>query len=78
MLIEPLLTPQQAAEALGNISVATLYSWVYRRKIPYQKVGRLLRFSPTALARWLETQGRLVEVEPAAGEGGSQQKGPAA
>jgi excisionase family DNA binding protein len=34
----------QAAEALG-ISVKTLRGWIYRRTIPYVKVGRSVRIA---------------------------------
>jgi len=33
-----------AAEALG-LSVKTLRGWIYRRTIPYVKVGRVVRIS---------------------------------
>jgi excisionase family DNA binding protein len=53
--MERLLTPSEAAERLG-VRVSTLYTWAYRRQVPFQKVGRALRFSPTALAKWLAHQ----------------------
>jgi excisionase family DNA binding protein len=34
----------QAAEELG-VTVNTLRAWVYRRKIPYLKIGRCVRIS---------------------------------
>jgi len=55
--MERLMSPREAAELLG-VKVCTVYSWAYRRQIPVQKVGRLLRFSPTALQRWLRDQER--------------------
>ena len=57
--MERLLTPSEASELLG-VSIATLYTWAYRGRIPVQKVGRALRFSPTALDTWLKTQTRPV------------------
>jgi len=50
--MQKLLTPQEAASLLG-IKLSTLYTWAYRRQIPVQKVGRALRFSPSALTAWL-------------------------
>ncbi len=55
--MEHLLTPHEAADMLG-ISVSTLYTWTYRRRIPFQKVGRCLRFSPDALSGWLAQHAR--------------------
>jgi len=34
----------QAAEELG-VTVSTLRAWIYRRKIPYLKIGRCVRVS---------------------------------
>jgi excisionase family DNA binding protein len=53
--MEKLIRPQEAADLLG-VSLHTLYTWVHRRQIPFQKVGHALRFSPTALSAWLATQ----------------------
>lgn len=53
--MQQLLTPSEAAEHL-RVRVSTLYTWVHRRRVPFQKVGRALRFSPDALAAWLEAQ----------------------
>jgi excisionase family DNA binding protein len=53
--MEKLIKPQEAAELLG-VSLHTLYTWVHRRQIPFQKVGHALRFSPRALDEWLEGQ----------------------
>jgi excisionase family DNA binding protein len=57
--MEKLLSPQEAAALLG-VRVTTLYTWSYRRQIPSQKVGRLLRFSPAALQGWLAHQARPI------------------
>ena len=50
--MENLIGPEEASEALG-IELATIYTWVYRRKIPFLKVGGALRFRPSALQDWL-------------------------
>ncbi|MFI5395316.1 MAG: helix-turn-helix domain-containing protein [Candidatus Binatia bacterium] len=60
--MERLLKPQDAAELLG-VSLHTLYTWVHRRQIPFQKVGHALRFSPTALSEWLSKQARPARSE---------------
>jgi len=48
-----LLDSKEAAEFLG-ISKNTLYEWTSQKKIPYVKVGALLKFKRTDLERWLE------------------------
>lgn len=55
--VEKLLSPQEAASLLG-IKLCTVYTWAYRRQIPSQKVGRLLKFSPSSLEKWLKEQER--------------------
>jgi len=62
--MEKLLSPQEAAALLG-VKVCTVYTWAYRRQIPSQKRGPLLKFSPAALERWLKNQERktLQEVK---------------
>lgn len=48
-----LVDVNEAAEFLG-ISKHTLYEWVLQGKIPYHKVGRLLKFKREDLSSWLE------------------------
>lgn len=37
-----------------KVSPATIYDWVHQRVIPYQKIrGRLLRFRPSEIEKWL-------------------------
>ncbi len=50
-----LLTAEQAADYL-QISLATLYEKTSNRKIPHNKVGKLLRFRKSELDRWIETK----------------------
>jgi excisionase family DNA binding protein len=38
---------------LINIKTATLRKYVALRKIPFVKVGRLVRFSPAEIEQWL-------------------------
>lgn len=37
-----------------SISKNTIYSWISQRKIPYIKVGRLVRFDAKEIDRWLK------------------------
>lgn len=51
--MEKLLNIQEAADLLG-IKNHTLYQWVSQHKIPYYKIGRLVRFSPSKLEAWVK------------------------
>lgn len=59
--MENLIGPEEAAKALG-IELATVYTWVTRRKIPFVKVGGALRFRPSALDAWLKDREHLPEA----------------
>ncbi len=48
-----LMNAEEAAKFLG-IKKSTVYAWVAQRRLPYIKVGRLLKFRPRALERWLK------------------------
>jgi excisionase family DNA binding protein len=50
---------QELSEYLG-VTINTLYSWVSQKKVPYVKVGRLVRFDVKKIDEWLES--RSVEV----------------
>lgn len=39
-----------------GVSKNTVYSWVYQDKIPYSKVGRLLRFDLSKIDLWVKEQ----------------------
>jgi len=53
-----LINVKQLSESTG-LSVFTLYSWINQKKIPYVKVGRLIRFEPRKIEKWIE--GNSVE-----------------
>lgn len=38
-----------------SISKNTIYAWVNQRRIPYHKVGSLLRFDINQIDEWLKT-----------------------
>jgi excisionase family DNA binding protein len=42
----------QLAEIL-NIKKKTIYEWVRQRKIPYIKLGGLIRFDPDEIEKWV-------------------------
>ena len=47
-----LLTVKELAEWL-NTPIKTIYKWVSERKIPYLKLGKLLRFDRAIIQAWL-------------------------
>ena len=48
-------TVPELAERL-RVSRHTIYTWVSQRRIPFLKVGRLLRFDLNAVERWVAEQ----------------------
>lgn len=63
--MDSLLKVEDAAKLLG-VSISWLYKASAAGVIPTLKVGRLLRFSPADLQRWLATQ-RSGELAPIRG-----------
>ena len=53
------LSPQELAEYLG-LSVQTIYEWTSQKKIPYIKLGRLVKFDITEIDVWIKSH----KVEP--------------
>jgi excisionase family DNA binding protein len=51
--IEQYLDAGQVAEMLG-LSTATIRKWVLIRYIPYQKLGRAVRFSAPEIREWVK------------------------
>lgn len=49
------LSPEELAINL-SISKMTIYNWIYQRKIPFFKIGRLVRFREEDIERWLKTK----------------------
>jgi len=50
-----LMTIQETASYTG-LSVNTLYTMVSQRRIPYLKVGRLVKFDRNTVNDWLQQQ----------------------
>lgn len=48
-----LLNIRELADLTG-LSVYTLYSWINQKKIPYVKMGRLVRFERRKIEEWIE------------------------
>jgi excisionase family DNA binding protein len=51
--MQRLLNIREVSEYTG-LCVATLYAMVSKRRIPYVKVGRLTKFPPDLLEKWLK------------------------
>jgi len=52
-MIEELLTAKDVAKLL-KVRVNTIYVWVSRREIPFEKLpGNTTRFRPSAIEAWL-------------------------
>jgi excisionase family DNA binding protein len=61
--LETFLDAGQVAEMLG-LSIATIRKWVLIRYIPYQKLGRAVRFSAPEIREWVKTR----TVKPVEGQ----------
>jgi excisionase family DNA binding protein len=61
--LETFLDVGQVAEMLG-LSAATIRKWVLIRYIPYQKLGKAVRFSVPEIREWVKTR----TVKPAEGQ----------
>jgi excisionase family DNA binding protein len=68
--LETFLNVGQVAEMLG-LSTATIRKWVLIRYIPYQKLGRAVRFSTPEIREWVKTR----TVKPAEEQGTSGKEG---
>jgi excisionase family DNA binding protein len=60
--METLLNIQEL-ENVTSIRVSTLRKYVMLKKIPYVKIGRLLRFCPSDIEKWISSISHDVEVE---------------
>jgi excisionase family DNA binding protein len=59
--IPQLLTIDQLAERLG-ITVRHVRRLVAEKRVPYLKVGKLVRFDPDEIKQWLASQREGLEV----------------
>ena len=62
------LNARQAADYLGigddSKAVDTLYQWVHRGKVPYSKLGRVLRFDILALDKLMAENAQPARRTP--------------
>ena len=68
--IDSLLNYQQAAELLG-LSENTLRKYVSCRVIPFVKIGRSVRFNPSELSSWIESNS-YAAINVPRGRGGKK------
>jgi len=54
-LIENLWSINRLAEYL-DVPPATIRDWCYKRKVPFRKVGRHIRFVPSDIEEWLKNR----------------------
>ena len=53
MIGRKLLGINEVTEHTG-LKTSTVYSWVHQRKIPYIKMGRLVKFDPKEIDLWIQ------------------------
>ncbi len=54
------ISPIELAEYTG-LKPDTIYSWIWKRKIPYCKMGRLVKFDLREIDKWIEEK-RVKEM----------------
>ena len=69
-----LINTQTLANLL-DVSPRTIYDWVYKKRIPYHKLGSLLRFSCEEIERWLKSNRVNVEISRDGDNDHDQDKG---
>lgn len=53
------LSPQELSQYLG-IAIQTVYEWTSQRRVPYIKLGRLVKFDQREIDEWMKRQ----RIEP--------------
>lgn len=48
-----LLTIHEIASYL-KVKVSTVYAWIHQKRIPFLKIGRLVRFNLNDIVKWTE------------------------
>jgi excisionase family DNA binding protein len=63
--MQRLMNIRDVSEYTG-LSIHTLYAMVSKRQIPYVKVGRLTKFPPDLIEKWLKQNTHLPDPPKAA------------
>jgi len=53
--VQPLLTLSQVADLL-RVSEKTIRRWMLSKRLPYMRLGRVVRFQQDELLRWIEAR----------------------
>jgi len=56
-----LLTVEELAKKI-SVSKSTIYNWRMQKRIPYVKMGKLIRFDTTEIDRWVNEQKKEAVV----------------
>ena len=48
-----LISVHELSETLG-LSINTIYAWINQKKVPYIKMGRLVKFDIQTIDKWIE------------------------
>jgi excisionase family DNA binding protein len=56
MKLEPWLSVAEIANHLG-VSKETIYRWLERKQIPAHRIGKLWKFKPTEVDKWIKKGG---------------------
>lgn len=67
MELQPWLSVEGIAEYLG-VSKETIYRWLERKKIPAHRIGKLWKFKPSEVDRWVISGGASVTEQHQAGK----------
>lgn len=54
------LTPAQAMTYLQIESLSALYRLIHQQRLPFGRMGKRYRFSPTQMDQWLASRGGVV------------------
>lgn len=49
-----LFNVKELSAYLGGVSINTIYCWVSQRKLPYKKLGKLVRFEISEIDKWID------------------------
>ena len=60
--MDKVVSEEKLSELL-DVSESTLKSWRQKRKIPYHKLGRAVRYDLGEVKKWLE-QHRVASISP--------------
>lgn len=53
MVVKRFIGVKELAQYL-DIKTETVYAWIQQRKIPYTKIGRLVKFETIEIEKWIE------------------------